>query len=91
MKCDYNDCDGKNPYCEEKATRVLRLITIPQNECQKQLIYKRIIACEEHAEILCNSSEFKYENLPNIKPEDVSEEQLLREYNKKIKRKGDEE
>jgi hypothetical protein len=77
MYCDFD----KN--CKNKATRVLRLITIPKNECQKHLLYKRIVACEEHAEELCNNSELRYENLPNMKPEEVLKEQLIKGRNKR--------
>jgi len=75
-------CDFNNPQCEEKATKVLRLITIPESRIQGSLIYKKIVACEEHGIHLCTDSQFKYENLPSTKPEDVSDEQLFQERNR---------
>ena len=76
MKCEYaGDKIGiegeEGSYCNNKAEKVLRLITIPRNECQKYLIYKRICVCKEHAIYLCNDAPFKWENLPNSSIEEV--------------------
>jgi len=74
-------CDMTEPQCEEEAKYVLRLITIPKNQCQSHLLFKRIVACTKHAEYLCNDSEFKYEKLHSMKPKNVSNEQLIQERN----------
>ena len=63
--------------CNADAIHVLRLVTIPQNQVQAHLLYKRICVCQKHGEYLCNDAPFKWENLPNLKAMQVKEEMLI--------------
>ena len=62
MKCEY----AQYPKCEKKAVYVLRLITIPSNQCQAHLLRERKCVCKEHAEYLCTDAPFKWENMPSL-------------------------
>ncbi len=79
MKCEYKGdkigIEGEVgetacEICDNEATKVLRLITIPQSQCQTKLLFKHLCICQGHAEYLCNDAEFKWENLPNTNPEE---------------------
>ena len=56
MKCEYKGdkigIEGEvgNTACEtcdNNATKVLRLITIPQSQCQAKLLFKHLCICQE--------------------------------------------
>ena len=76
MKCEYQgtkigiEGETEEGKCNNDATNVLRLITIPKSRIQSNLFYTRKMVCKGHSEYLCNDAEFKWENLPNQKVED---------------------
>ena len=64
-------------HCNNEATHVLRLITIPESKIQTPLLYQRKCICKKHAIYLCNDAPFKWENLHHTVEEELERREEL--------------